>query len=93
MPLGRKHLRRSRDAPTGGDGHTQRATSRLGVAPGEVNCLMLEGKTEVQRAVPDTSLIILPTDPRIQHAALLKRYLTSHACICKNSMHGKGFSA
>jgi hypothetical protein len=36
MPLGRKHLRRSRDAPTGGIGHTQRATSRLGVAWVEV---------------------------------------------------------
>ena len=37
MPLGRKHLRRSRDAPTGGIGHTQRAASRLGGKPSEVN--------------------------------------------------------
>jgi hypothetical protein len=39
MPLGRKHLRRSRDAPTGGIGHTQRATSRLGIVRLEVNPL------------------------------------------------------
>src|ERR1700722_5746980 len=38
MPLGRKHLRRSRDAPTGGIGHTQRTASRLGGKPSEVNC-------------------------------------------------------
>jgi hypothetical protein len=37
MPLGRKHLRRSRDAPTGGIGHTQRAASRLGFPAPEVN--------------------------------------------------------
>jgi hypothetical protein len=30
MPLGRKHLRRSRDAPTGGIGRMQRTTSNLG---------------------------------------------------------------
>jgi hypothetical protein len=39
MPLGRKHLRRSRDAPTGGIGHTQRTTSRLGSTQQEVNLL------------------------------------------------------
>jgi len=39
MPLGRKHLRRSRDAPTGGIGHPQRTASRLGVAGLEVNRL------------------------------------------------------
>jgi hypothetical protein len=48
MPLGRKHLRRSRDAPTGGIGHTQRANSRLGVKRSEVNDLMPEGEPEVQ---------------------------------------------
>jgi len=37
MPLGRKHLRRSRDAPTGGFGRSQRASFRLGVKPSEVN--------------------------------------------------------
>ena len=36
MPLGRKHLRRSRDAPTGGIGHPKRATSRLGADRSEV---------------------------------------------------------
>jgi hypothetical protein len=37
MPLGRKHPRRSRDAPTGGIGHNQRADFRLGRKSGEVN--------------------------------------------------------
>src|SRR5580765_3357387 len=36
MPLGRKHLRRSRDAPTGGWA-LQRTTSRLGCPGMEVN--------------------------------------------------------
>jgi hypothetical protein len=49
MPLGRKHLRRSRDAPTGGIGHTQRADSRLGAKPSEVNGLMREGDPKVQQ--------------------------------------------
>jgi hypothetical protein len=49
MPLGRKHLRRSRDAPTGGIGPTQRATSRLGAKPSEVNGLMREGDPKVQQ--------------------------------------------
>ena len=39
MPLGRKHLRRSRDAPTGGIGRIQRTTSRLGCPIPEVNPL------------------------------------------------------
>jgi len=39
MPLGRKHLRRSRDAPTGGIGRTQRTTSRLGFLLPEVKLL------------------------------------------------------
>ena len=38
MPLGRKHLRRSRDAPTGGIG-LERSTSNLGFAGPEVNSL------------------------------------------------------
>jgi hypothetical protein len=50
MPLGRKHLRRSRDAPTGGIGHGQRATSRLGTAQIEVNYSMQRGKAKVQAA-------------------------------------------
>jgi len=33
MPLGRKHLRRSRDAPTDGIGLIQRATFNLGSIP------------------------------------------------------------
>jgi len=65
MPLGRKHLRRSRDAPTGGIGHTQRASSRLGAKPSEVNDLMQEDNLKVQwgaavqakRTVPGTRLI------------------------------------
>jgi hypothetical protein len=38
MPLGRKHLRRSRDAPTGGIG-LERSTSNLGRNPEEVKPL------------------------------------------------------
>jgi hypothetical protein len=38
MPLGRKHLRRSRDAPTGGMA-CKRTTSNLGFAQPEVNSL------------------------------------------------------
>ena len=38
MPLGRKHLRRSRDAPTGGMA-LQRSTSNLGFTREEVNFL------------------------------------------------------
>jgi hypothetical protein len=49
MPLGRKHLRRSRDAPTGGIGHTQRANPRLGAKPSEVNGMMREGDPKVQQ--------------------------------------------
>ena len=39
MPLGRKHLRRSRDAPTGGIG-LERSTSSLGRNPAEVKYLL-----------------------------------------------------
>src|SRR5258708_15669445 len=46
MPLGRKHLRRSRDAPTGGFGHTQRAVSRLWWKPSEVNRLDAHGNSK-----------------------------------------------
>jgi hypothetical protein len=59
MPLGRKHLRRSRDAPTGGIGHTQRAGSRLGFGSTQVNSFdeektpLVSIRLEIFRRLPD----------------------------------------
>src|SRR5438270_10227268 len=79
MPLGRKHLRRSRDAPTGGIGHTQRTTSRLGFSPVEVNIPL-----DAEYPLPD-SLPFRPTldNPHLQVLAGLHSNLLYRRTFCQ----------
>jgi hypothetical protein len=53
MPLGRKHLRRSRDAPNSVGMAVQRTTSNLGFAGWEVNLLDDQGLPTVPEDAPD----------------------------------------